>query len=264
LIRNQLITPDIWQVALSKNKNKKETWERLLKEKKLGALDLLRNLRNMKDVGISIFLIKEALEKMKVEKVLPFRFITAAKYYPQLEPELEQAMFRCLDKTLKLTGTTILLIDVSQSMEEKISEKSELMKSDAAYALGMLLREICEQVFIYSFSYTLVEIAPRRGFALRDLIINSQLHGGTELGSAVQKILQIQKADRLIVITDEQTQDRVPKPNSAIKTGYMINVSTDQNGVGYGSWLHIDGFSEAVINYIYEYEKQQKEFKGDL
>jgi len=35
----------------------------------------------------------------------------------------------------------------------------------------------------------------------------------------------------------------------------MINVATNKNGVGYGDWVHIDGFSEAVVNYIQAYEK---------
>ena len=57
--------------------------------------------------------------------------------------------------------------------------------------------------------------------------------------------------DRLIVITDEQAQDSVPAPNGK---GYMINVAGYQNGVGYGKWTHIDGWSESVIEYIRELE----------
>ena len=30
----------------------------------------------------------------------------------------------------------------------------------------------------------------------------------------------------------------------------MINVASFTNGVGYGAWTHIDGWSEAVIEYI--------------
>jgi hypothetical protein len=30
----------------------------------------------------------------------------------------------------------------------------------------------------------------------------------------------------------------------------MINVASAKNGVGYGAWTHIDGWSEAVIDYI--------------
>jgi hypothetical protein len=32
--------------------------------------------------------------------------------------------------------------------------------------------------------------------------------------------------------------------------GYVINVASNQNGVGYGKWHHLDGWSESVIRYI--------------
>ncbi len=34
----------------------------------------------------------------------------------------------------------------------------------------------------------------------------------------------------------------------------MINVASYKNGVGYGAWIHIDGWSESVIGYIRELE----------
>src|SRR5262249_44532414 len=44
LIWGRLTTPDTWEVALSSGADKREAWERLLREGKLGALALLRNL----------------------------------------------------------------------------------------------------------------------------------------------------------------------------------------------------------------------------
>ena len=57
--------------------------------------------------------------------------------------------------------------------------------------------------------------------------------------------------DRFVVITDEQSHDHVPPPHG---TGYMINVASNRNGVGYGEWMHIDGWSEAVVEFIAELE----------
>ena len=86
----------------------------------------------------------------------------------------------------------------------------------------------------------------RRGFALRDAIVHSQPHGGTQLGLALNELRD--RGDRLIVITDEQSHDRVPAPKYG--RGYVVNVASYRNGVGYGAWTHIDGWSEAVIEYI--------------
>jgi 60 kDa SS-A/Ro ribonucleoprotein len=35
---------------------------------------------------------------------------------------------------------------------------------------------------------------------------------------------------------------------------YLINVASYRNGVGYGRWTHIDGFSENVLRFIREFE----------
>ena len=72
-------------------------------------------------------------------------------------------------------------------------------------------------------------------------------HGGTELGKALNALHEKTKYDRVIVVTDEQSHDRVPAP---IGKGYIINVASYKNGVGYGKWTHIDGWSESVIEYI--------------
>ena len=132
-------------------------------------------------------------------------------------------------------------------MLAQLSRRSQMLRTDAAYGLAILLREIAEKVSIYSFSDHLKEIPPRHGFALRDAIDSSQAHNGTYLGKALEGIKK--DYDRIVVITDEQAHDRVPNPSADAK-GYVINVASFKNGVGYGPWTHIDGWSEAVIEYI--------------
>ena len=251
LVDGTLPVPDTWEVSLSAGKNKKETWERLLAENKLGGLALLRNLRNMAESGVNESLIFSALDKMKTERILPFRFISAAKYAPQWESRIEKVMLKCLEGKQKLQGKTVLLVDVSGSMSFQISHKSDLMRYDAANGLAILARELCENVAIYSFSSDLVRIPDRHGFALRDAIVNSQSHSSTYLGGAVKFINEYEEYDRIIVLTDEQSHDAVPNPHNK---GYIINVASYRNGVGYGAWTHIDGWSEAVIDYIMAYE----------
>ncbi len=252
LVEDELESPDTWEVALSSGADKKETWEHLLKENRLGGLALLRNLRNMIQADVDEDLVINALKSMKTERILPFRFVAAARYAPRWESVLEEAMFSCLEGAEKMHGKTVLLVDVSGSMESPLSAKSEMMRMDAACGLAVLARELCEKVEIYSFSALLKEIPDRRGFALRDAIVNSQQHQSTLLGEAVQVINRNRTYDRIIVITDEQSQDEVPGP---IGKGYVINVASHKNGVGYGKWNHIDGWSEAVLRYISELEQ---------
>jgi 60 kDa SS-A/Ro ribonucleoprotein len=256
LIDDKLATADTWESRLSATKGEKkdEAWEALLKEGKLGALALLRNLRNMKEAKVDESLIRQAILNVNVERVLPFRFITAARYAPNLEPELEVAMLKCLDTREKIKGKTVLLLDVSVSMDRKVSAKSEILRIDAASALAILAREVFEDVEVYTFSDSVKQVPTRRGFALRDAIVNSQVHSGTNMGLAISEINNRVKYDRLIAFTDEQSHDRVGNPRAGAK-GYVVNVANERYGVGYGAWNHIDGFSESILDYIVEFEK---------
>jgi len=252
LIWGRLGVPDTWEVALSaagaaNGGTKLEAWMRLLAENKLGALALLRNLRNLREAGVDEALVLSALDAMNAQRVLPFRFLAAARHAPQWESTLEAAMLKCVDGQPKLAGKTVVLVDVSGSMIAPLSRRSEMLRTDAAYGLAVLVREIGERVAVFSFSDQLVEVPARRGFALRDAIDISQRHNGTYLGKAVEQLNQKERYDRLIVISDEQAHDTVPNPKGQ---GYVINVASYKNGVGYGKWTHIDGWSEAVIEYI--------------
>lgn len=250
LIEEQLAIPDTWEVALSSGENKRDAWERLLRERRLGALALLRNLRNMKEADVDEALVLAALEAADTSRVLPFRFLAAARHVPQWEEPIERAMLSALAGQEKLPGRTVLLVDVSGSMTSPLSHRSEMLRTDAAYGLAVLLREICRKVSVYTFSNELAEVPPRRGFALRDALDASQSHSGTYLGKALGAIRE--KYDRIIVITDEQAHDRVPGPRN---TGYVVNVASNKNGVGYGAWTHVDGWSEAVVEYIRTFER---------
>jgi hypothetical protein len=245
LVDGTLESPDTWEVSLSAGADKKATFERLIAEQKLGALALLRNLRGMLHAGVTKKTIAKALDDMRTDRVLPFRFIAAARHAPELEPELEHAMFRAIEGHARLPGKTRLLVDVSGSMIGPISGRSEMSRLDAACGLAVLAREISDDVEVFTFSNDVKKVPPRRGFALRDAIVNAQPHGGTLLGKAVS---EVDKAGvRLIVFTDEQAHDPVPAPKGL---AYMINVASYQHGVGHGPWRRVDGFSEKILDWV--------------
>jgi len=272
LADNTLESPDTWEVALSAGKDKKETFERLILEGKLGGLAVLRNLRNMQKAGVNNDIIRERL-KDGCGRCLPFRFVVAAKYAPMLEDALETAMFKGLEDMPMLPGKTALLVDLSGSMYYKLSAgydssphmqyhlcatSEETSRKDVAAGLAMLLREKAQQLSVASFTTEVANVAPRRGFALRDAIIKSLPSGGTHLKSALVKLQNMpdwKDADRVIVITDEQSQDGCAP--AWCKKSYIINVAPYAKGVGYDSgWCHINGWSERVIDYIQAIESE--------
>lgn len=251
LADKSLTPPDTWETALSSGADKKETFTRLLQEGKLGYLALLRNLRNMMTADVDDGLVREALLARKgAKRVLPFRYIAAARACPQMEPALDQALLASIAELPILSGKTIVLVDVSGSMNSALSDKSDLTHMDAACALASILPG---DVRMFSFSEQLIEVPPRRGMAGIDALRTSQRWRGTYLGNAVTEINRLPH-DRLIIITDEQSYDTVPSPTSS--RAYMINVASSQHGVGYGLWTHLDGFSESVLRWIVEFEMQ--------
>ncbi len=251
LANNELETPNTWESRMAGGGNKKEVFTDLLKTNKLGYMALLRNLRGMNEVGVDHELIQAGILKPSAA-VLPFRFLSAAKHAPMFERELDQAMMKMLDSMDRIKGKTVLLIDVSGSMGAPLSSKSDLLRRDASAALAILLSGICDDIRVLCFGTNIGEIPPRQGMALGDAIRQCNLGHSTNLGASINYINVNIPYDRLICITDEQSCDRVPDPKGK---GYAINVASAKNGVGYGSWTHIDGMSEACVDFIQEHER---------
>lgn len=252
LVDGTLPAPDTWEVALSTGGDKRAEFERLLREGKMGYMALLRNLRNMTEAGVDESLVREAILARKgAGSVLPFRFVAAAQHAPRFERELDQALIASLESMSPLSGKTAVLVDVSASMHQPLSRKSDLSRMHAAATLGTI---VPGDVRLITFSEGTVEVPPRRGMAGVEAIINSQRHSGTDLGSAMRAVNSEVEHDRVIVITDEQSHTRVPDPVAG--KAYMVNVASYRNGIGYGAWTHIDGFSEAILRYIQAYESE--------
>ena len=128
-------------MALSSGADKRESWERLLAGRKLGALALLRNLRNMKDArgGPEARAGRAGGDEDRPRAAVSL--IAAARYAPQWEATLEGAMLKCVASQAQIKGKTALLVDVSGSMTAPLSQRSEMLRSDAAFGLAILLRE---------------------------------------------------------------------------------------------------------------------------
>lgn len=264
LANDQLAIPDTWEVALSSGQDKKGTWTRLINERKLGALAFIRNLRNMEEVRVDRETILKGFETINPRWLLPLNFLGAAIAAPRWERELEALMLRGLEQAPKLPGYTIMIVDVSGSMNAPISSKSIFSRMDAGSAMAMLASEVCEQVAIYatagwdtSRQHKTKFINPRRGFALIEELSKDRLEGGGIFTrQCLEFIREKERAipSRIIVFSDSQDCDRpsqrVPRPFG--QYNYIIDVSAHAHGINYeGIWTaEISGWSEHFLEFI--------------
>lgn len=274
LANDELPTPDTWEVALSAGHDKRKTWTRLILDGKLGALAFMRNLRNMQQAGVHDDIIREGFANLSVEWLLPLNFFAAVKAAPDFVSEIEQAMFRSLEQTPKLSGTTDLVVDVSGSMTSGISSRSEFSRLDAAASMAVIARECCEHVRVWVTAgsdtarlHKTKSVRADRGFALADKVVQS-VHtmggGGIFTRQALEYIKQelgtSKTSDRTIVFSDSQDCDinnRIPAPFST--TNYVVDVSSHTRGINYrGVWTaEISGWSEKFVQFIHALEDTQ-------
>lgn len=258
LANDTLPTEDSWEQALMAGKDKKETFERLIGEGKLGYLALLRNLRNMEQAGCDRALVSEAIIARKggAHRVWPFRYVAAMRAAPGFTAALDKALLAAIGDMASLPGTTVVLVDVSSSMGAKLSGKSDLTRMDAAATLGAI---VPGDIRLFTFSNDVKEVPAHRGLAGIETIVKSQPHSGTYMVKAVDAVnAKVKRYDRIIVVSDEQIahENKAVTPLPGAKA-YMINVASAKNGIGYGKpWVHLDGFSESVLTFIREHEAE--------
>jgi hypothetical protein len=288
LMENNLETPDTWEVRLSSGENKKKVFTDLISNKKLGSLALIRNLRNMENAGVLQSIVRKAISEADFSRIFPYQIVQAAQQAPVYSASLETAMIESLNKLPKLSGTTVIVIDVSGSMGAKLSSKSDMTRLSAGLALGSLIQARCEHARVFltagSDAHRIHKTKEffERGFALCDLI-GGNLHekrqattgynvyaemggGGIFLVQAIDWIAQQLKSnpvDRVVVLTDEQDCDLHKKATTAAKLGnrdnYIVNLASAENGIAYGSgWHHINGFTSRVAEYLLIKEAQSK------
>ncbi len=283
LVHDELASPETWENKLSRGEDKADTFVELMKAGKLGGLAFLRNLRNMKGAGVSVKEMSAYAETVKVDGILPFQFITAARHVPALENVIEGMMLRAVEKLPKLEGRTVLIVDLSGSMTQGMADKSELTRADVAGAFGVLCRELCEDIAIFATAgndglrrHATMPIPPRRGFALADKLIAGKDrevlakigYGGIFLKQVMDYVADaVGTADveRCIVITDEQDIDRKGTAAEAKLVGkhnYIINIATNVRGIGYGRFTHVNGWSESVLKFIAAYEANEAQLKA--
>lgn len=274
-IEGNLKTPVTWETELSKNGNNKETWEKLIDSGKVGYMAYLRNLRNILQAEPSnlqtvLDVIQDPV-RVKKSKQLPFRYLSAYKAVSDIAGSkvfdvLENALEVSVENMPKLSGTTVIAVDVSGSMSGRISRQSDIMYYEIAVLLGLVANKICDNSIFYTFDTEIRKFDFSSKTPILETIRNIPYGGGTNMYLPFKEMMDKKiKADRIIILSDNEC-NRINwySKKTVQQMAYEYRKQTNQNLwvhaidlVGYGTQqFHgnrtniIAGWSEKVLDFI--------------
>lgn len=282
ILNDKLPQIQTWQTELSQNGNNSESWETLIENNKLGYMALLRNLRNIINAEPSN--IEKVYEKLADKnsvlhsKQLPFRFYTAYKELKSVTnagskvfDALETAIEYSVENMQKIPGTTVIAIDVSGSMLDKISSKTDIRCFEIAFLLGVLAVKICDNAIVYTFDNELHKknISSKGGIIAQALNLD-RIGGGTSLELPLREMINENiKADRLIILSDNEINSNSRWYNQGYQKVCQSFADTYRKTINADLWVHaidmqgygtqqfsgkntniIAGWSEKILDFI--------------
>lgn len=218
-----LETPDTWETAISGSKSdeeKSQNWQRLVEENKLGYLALIRNLRNIVNSTpdadwIEKYLIPQIENEVAIKKslVFPYQIYCSWKSYGirniSIDAALDRAFRIACGNMPKMDGRTAIVLDVSGSMENKLSSNSQLTLKEvgAVYAAAMFVN--CNADFI-KFGNDAKRIKLNKLENIFNLVekmyANDNCGYGTDIVPAFR--LMNEKYDRIFLVSDMQIMNK--------------------------------------------------------
>ncbi len=288
VVSDTLATPYTWETELSSKGNTKEVWEELIASGKVGYMALLRNLNNIVKAEPSN--IDDALNVIKNEKavlkskVLPFRFFSAYTKLAENEntsskvlDAIEEAIEVSVKNMEKLSGKTLIAVDVSGSMRSPVSRRSETTCCDIARVLAAVSTYICEDSICLAFDDTLnkVSLSSKSGIIANAKSIEFR-GGGTYCDLPIDYITQNKiVVDRIIMLSDNMcNSDSFARACYGRRTTTQTAVDNYKNKVNKDVIIHavdlqgystkqvkgegvnfIAGWNENILSYINLYEK---------
>ena len=228
LIKDELVNTNTWEAKLSKagqdaeNEEEKadlkgKAWASMIREKKIGYMALLKNLRNIIEDAPDV--VNEAIEALtnenfvKSSRVLPFRFVTAyneivkmahgGKDVRNVLVGLNKAIDLSLSNVPKFDGDTLVVLDVSNSMTTNKCKYEENRTPALIGALftAMLIKANNADLITFDGAARYVNVNPMDSTIT---ITNSLMfHGDATDFNSIFPVAN-KKYDRVIILSDMQ------------------------------------------------------------
>lgn len=264
---------------------KASAWADLLRDRKLGYLALVKNLRNIvQQAPEAVPLACEALvneQAIRGSLVLPFRFLQAERELRAVPgtAQVQEALFRAADLALanvpELEGRTVVALDVSGSMASAVTNGRSKTGAGGVTCLEIaslfaatLAKRLHADVVRFASAAALTSVSPAAPVLslARDLGSDTRSLGGGTSFVSIFSAIEKRPYDRLIVLSDMQAWMGGGAPVSATREyvrrhGPLKVVSWDLQGYGTLSWpephvLTLAGWSDRVLPLLADLDKR--------
>jgi telomerase protein component 1 len=294
--RMKIDIPKTWEVEITKKGNKKEVWEDLVENKNLPILATIRNLRNIinsetnETTHNTIVNQISDFDTIVKSRMMPFQFYSAYKELQKLEVQkqsLKELYSNAIENALKIStannitklpGRSLIFVDVSGSMDSRLSGHSEMTLREAGILLALMINVSCEKVEFRAFSspgqepkgHILVNI--NKVDILKNFEVVNQysrrLGGGTDVPSdrLYEALNNNERFDNIFIISDMMINGHGNKDLKTFLDSYRQKVNPMMKYVAinlnsYGIKLddnsdmlniHITGFSDKILSIVAE------------
>ena len=284
IAKDELGSADTWEVLTMKEGSNKETWEKAAT--KMPIMALLRNLRNLLDNNVSEQTIDYAVSqltnpsKIRNSKQFPFRFLSAYKSiedYPKAGKflsALDRAMDISIDNLPNMDGITAVFSDNSDSMNSKISEKSQVSMKEVGNTLAAIASKLSNNINgVFGEDFATLSFSDQDSILTRTQKLCGKNVGYSTNGYKAFDYLIREgiKVDRIFLFSDMQCYDDSGYDSSYINNSwreYKRRVNKDCylysfDLRGYGTVqipqgdprvLIVAGWSENILKYVPYFE----------
>lgn len=276
---------DTWEQKISASKDEDEknaNWRELVESGKLGYLALIRNLNNILNADVDEdlivnYLVPQLTNADKIHKsfVFPYQIYTAYKNLEVREVNTCFALDKAFRESVKnvpgLDGTSLVVLDVSGSMEDRISGRSNMTIKEvcACYAAAIYLSNPGSD-FI-KFGNDAKQCHYNRLDSVFVLIEKMQENDGCGYGTNIFPVWKMlyQHYDRVFLFSDMQVMDSrywwINNGNAAIDAMneymrrygrthvYSIDAGNYPNQISNplrGDLTLLTGFSDKIFRFI--------------
>ena len=225
--RGEIKSADTWETRISGSEDKEEkeqNWRELVEGRKLGYLALLRNLRNILNCDfadnewIKTYLVPQLTNATAIKKslVFPYQIYTAYKFLDEkpmsIMVALDEAFRIAIGNVPILNGSSLLVLDVSGSMDDPCSDNSKITCKEIGAVYGACIYLSNKDSEFIKFGNRAKKCEYRRTMNVFDMIEKMEDNDNCDYGTDIVPVWNMldKHYDRIFLISDMQVMESCP------------------------------------------------------